>query len=117
MYKRQVLQYRRDRLLVQRVRQALAAHPLQTHSAEALAALLAVSPRTLHRRLEDEGTSFRAVKDSLRRDMAIARLNSSRVPLAVLAGELGFSDSAAFQRAFKGWTGMPPGSYRHPEQG
>ena len=72
---------------------------------------------TSQRRLAEEHTSFRAVKDSLRRDMAIARLNSSQVPLAVLADELGFSDSAAFQRAFKGWTGVPPGSYRHPEQG
>ena len=81
------------------------------------AAALNMAVSTLQRRLAEEHTSFRAVKDSLRRDMAIARLNSSQVPLAVLAGELGFSDSAAFQRAFKGWTGAPPGSYRHPGQG
>jgi AraC-like DNA-binding protein len=40
------------------------------------------------------------------------RLITSDAPLAVLAGELGFSDSATFQRAFKDWTGSPPGLYR-----
>jgi hypothetical protein len=52
-----VLQYRRDRLLVPQVRQALAAHPDRSHSAEALAQLLNVSGRTLHRQLKDEGAS------------------------------------------------------------
>ena len=50
-----VLQYRRDRLLVQRVRQLLAANPGAPHSADALAERLHLSPRTLHRQLKDEG--------------------------------------------------------------
>lgn len=73
---------------------------------------LHMSVSTLQRHLAAEQTTFQALKDELRRDLAIARLNTSEVPLAVLAGELGFSDSAAFQRAFKVWTGSPPGSYR-----
>ena len=73
---------------------------------------LHMSVSTLQRHLALEQTSFQALKDELRRDMAIARLNTSNVPLAALAGELGFSDSAAFQRAFKVWTGSPPGAYR-----
>ena len=67
---------------------------------------------TLQRRLAAEGTSFQALKDELRRDTAIVRLNTSAAPLAALASELGFADSAAFQRAFKGWTGSAPGAYR-----
>ena len=67
---------------------------------------------TLQRRLAADGTSFQALKDELRRDLAIVRLNTSTVPLATLADELGFADSAAFQRAFKGWTGSAPGAYR-----
>ena len=76
------------------------------------AASLPMAPSTLQRRLAQEGTSFRAIKDSLRRDTAIARLYGSRVPLGVLAEELGFADSAAFQRAFKTWTGVAPGTLR-----
>ncbi len=78
----------------------------------AVAAELHLSVSTLQRHLTAEGSSFQAVKDQLRRDLAVVRLITSDVPLAVLAGELGFSDSATFQRAFKGWTGSAPGVYR-----
>ncbi|MBA5638621.1 AraC family transcriptional regulator [Duganella sp. LX20W] len=78
----------------------------------ATAAALHMAPSTLQRRLAGEGTSFQALKDELRRDLAIERLHTSTVALAALAQELGFTDSAAFQRAFKGWTGSPPGAYR-----
>jgi AraC-like DNA-binding protein len=73
---------------------------------------LHMSVTTLQRHLTAEGSSFQTVKDQLRRDTAIVRLNSSTVPLAVVAAELGFSDSATFQRAFKSWTGSAPGVYR-----
>jgi AraC-like DNA-binding protein len=78
----------------------------------AAAEALHVSTSTLQRHLAGEGTSFQALKDELRRDIAIVRLNTSTVPLATLASELGFADSAAFQRAFKCWTGSAPGAYR-----
>ncbi|MGH6617426.1 AraC family transcriptional regulator [Sphingomonas sp.] len=77
---------------------------------------MGMSIATLQRRLARERTSFRAVKEELRRDLAITRLNTSRVPVAILAGELGFADSATFQRAFKIWTGNSPGRYRQREQ-
>ncbi len=78
----------------------------------ATAEALHMSTATLQRRLALEGTSFQALKDALRRDIAILRLNAGPVPLAALAQDLGFTDSAAFQRAFKGWTGSAPGAYR-----
>jgi len=80
------------------------------------AGVLHMSVSTLQRHLATEGTSFQALKDQLRRDLAIVRLNTSTVPLAALADELGFADSAAFQRAFKAWTGGAPGSYRRRQQ-
>lgn len=76
------------------------------------ASSLHMSVSTLQRHLATEGTSFQSLKDQLRRDLAIVRLNTSTVPLAALAEELGFADSAAFQRAFKAWRGGAPGSYR-----
>jgi AraC-like DNA-binding protein len=76
------------------------------------AAVLHVSAATLQRRLAREGTSFRSLKDELRRDTAIGRLSTGTVTLAAVAIELGFADSAAFQRAFKSWTGSAPGAYR-----
>lgn len=91
-------------------------HLLQTRprwpDLEDCADALHLAPSTLQRRLASEGTSFRAIKDGLRRDAAVARLTGSRISLARLADELGFADSAAFQRAFKAWTGVTPGAVR-----
>jgi AraC-like DNA-binding protein len=107
-----VLQYRRDRLLVQRVRQALAAHPLQTHSAEALAALLAVSPRTLHRQLKDEGATLQGLKDEVRRARATELLLRTTRPVKQVAAAAGFLNEKSFIRAFRGWTGQSPAEFR-----
>ncbi|MDO8774943.1 MAG: AraC family transcriptional regulator ligand-binding domain-containing protein [Burkholderiaceae bacterium] len=78
----------------------------------ATADAMCMAPSTLQRHLASEKTSFQVLKDELRRDMAIVRLNASKVSLGQLADELGFADSAAFQRAFKSWTGGAPGTYR-----
>ncbi|MEU8778569.1 AraC family transcriptional regulator [Streptomyces sp. NPDC048606] len=77
-----------------------------------VAARLAVSPATLRRRLQGEGTSFRGIKDQVRRDAAIAGLTEGREPIAELAARLGFSEDTAFHRAFRRWTGTTPGAYR-----
>ena len=103
---------RRDDVVSARVRD----HLQQTQPAwpdlAATADALHMAASTLQRRLAADGTSFQVLKDELRRDLAIVRLNTSTVPLAALADELGFADSAAFQRAFKSWTGSAPGAYR-----
>ncbi len=111
-----VLQYRRDRLLVQRVRQALSAHPGQTHSADDLAALLHVSPRTLHRQLKDEGASLQALKDEVRQARARNLLLRTTRPIKQVAEAAGFQNEKSFIRAFKGWTGASPAEFRHQGQ-
>jgi AraC-like DNA-binding protein len=78
----------------------------------AVARALHMSASTLQRNLAAEGGSFQALKDGLRRDLAIQCLNTDAQPLAAIAADLGFADSAAFQRAFKAWTGSAPGRYR-----
>lgn len=107
-----VLQYRRDRLLVRQVRQALRAHPALTHSAEGLADLLHLSPRTIHRHLREEGTTLQALKDQVRRDLAMDLLLRTQRPLKQIAEAAGFQNEKSFIRAFKGWTGRTPADVR-----
>ncbi|MBI5791293.1 MAG: AraC family transcriptional regulator [Rhodocyclales bacterium] len=104
--------YRRDRALAQRVREHLRAALPEHLALPALAKRLFLSPRTLHRRLEDEGTSFRAIKDGLRRELAIEWLSKTSRPLNRIGTDLGFADAAAFYRAFAAWTGSGPREYR-----
>jgi len=107
-----VLPYRRDRLLVQRVRQALSNQPDDTHNADDLATLLNLSTRTLHRQLKDEGASLQALKDQVRQARAIDLLQRSQRPLKQVAQAAGFQNEKSFIRAFKGWTGQSPDQFR-----
>jgi AraC-like DNA-binding protein len=107
-----VLPYRRDRLLVPQVRQALAAHPDRSHNAEALAELMNVSARTLHRQLKDEGASLQQLKDEVRLERAKDLLYRTRKPVKQVAAEVGFRNEKSFARAFRVWAGVAPGSFR-----
>src|SRR5574337_698827 len=104
--------YRRDRETVQCVRDLIAGALPRSLSLEEIAHNLHLSPRTLHRRLEDEGSSFRAIKDAVRRDFALARLEKTNQPIARIAAELGYAEPSAFFRAFQHWTGVSPTYYR-----
>ena len=107
-----VIPPREDDLVSARVRKHLQRSQPEWPDLAPTADALHMAPSTLQRHLATDGTSFQALKDEPRRDLAIVRLNTSTVPLADLADELGFADSAAFQRAFKSWTGSAPGAYR-----
>ena len=108
--------YRRDRLLVEKVRQALAEHPEHCRNAEELAQWLNMSARTLHRQLREEGSSLQTLKDSVRRERASELLLRTQRPLKQIAAEVGFQNEKSFLRAFKGWTGQTPESYRSTGQ-
>ena len=77
-----------------------------------IASVLKVTRQTLHRRLRAEGVTFEKVLDDLRRDRALRLVAESQTPLAEVAYELGFSDPAAFSRAFRRWTGQSPSAAR-----
>ncbi len=104
--------YRRDREMVIRVRDLLREALPDSPGLGDVAARLHLSPRTVHRRLEDEGSSFRIIKEALRHDMALARLAKTSDPIAQVAADLGYADTSAFYRAFVAWTGMAPVHYR-----
>lgn len=107
-----VLQYRRDRLLVQQVRQALASPAVQIHNADTLAALLMMSPRSLHRQLQEEGASLQQLKDEVRSEKAKDLLLRTTKPVKQVAAASGFRNEKSFIRAFKAWTGAPPSEFR-----
>lgn len=107
-----VLQYRRDRLLVEQVRQVLVSHPDRAHSAEQIARALHTSTRTLHRQLKDEGASLQQLKDETRRERASDLLFRTERPIKQVAAAVGFRNEKSFIRAFRHWTGTTPADFR-----
>jgi AraC-like DNA-binding protein len=104
--------YRRDRLLVEKTRQLLRQDAGSLRSADTLAGLLNVSVRSLHRQLKDEGSSLQAIKDTVRRELALDLLLKTQRPLKQIAERVGFTNEKSFLRAFKGWTGQTPEAVR-----
>jgi AraC-like DNA-binding protein len=101
-----------------RVRSALAAELADGEPAlPALAARLRMSPRSLQRRLQQEGSSLSSLLDRLRADLAVRYLAESQDSIAEVAFLLGFSDVTTFHRAFKRWTGVTPATYRKDPRG
>ena len=73
---------------------------------------LGCSRQTLYRRLKAENVTFEQVLDQLRHRLALELLSQGH-SIKQVSYRLGFSDPAAFSRAFKRWTGSSPGSVRH----
>jgi AraC-like DNA-binding protein len=81
--------------------------------AENVAETLALSLRTLARRLADEGTTYGDVVDQLRRSLATQYLKEPGMSLAQIAWLLGYEGSTSFNHAFKRWTGRSPSADRN----
>jgi len=111
-----VRQYRRDRLLVEQVRQVLATPAGATSDASGIAALLNMSARTLHRQLKDEGASLQQLKDEVRSARACDLLHRSSKPVKQVAAAVGFGNEKSFIRAFRSWTGTSPAEFRRSAQ-
>ena len=77
-----------------------------------LAATLGISSATLRRRLDDELSSIRSLKEQARMELALQYLDRSTLSIDELAAHLDFSSSKAFTRAFKSWKGTTPAHYR-----
>ena len=95
-----------------RVRRLLLEHQSGFPSLQVTARVLHMTPRTLHRRLVAEGTSFREVLESVRHTLAVEHVRSGHFTLDEVAYRLGYTDLANFRRAFKRWEGVPPSAYR-----
>lgn len=79
---------------------------------ESAASVVELTPRTLQRRLAEEGWTFNRLIDDTRKELALDLMTNEALSGAELAFMLGFSDQTAFTRAFRRWFGMTPGQAR-----
>lgn len=104
--------------LAERVRRALERGLLEGDAEPAaVARSLAMSERTLQRRLAAEGTSFQSLSDQLRKAAALKLLARAETPIQEVAFVLGYQDTPSFYRAFKRWTGQTPAEVRRALRG
>jgi len=78
----------------------------------AVARQLKISPRSLQRRLRGQGTSYQALLDDVRRELALRYLDEPCVSVTEVAFLVGFTEPSAFHRAFKRRTGTTPAEAR-----
>lgn len=113
-----LVKYQDRASLTDRIRRMLRQHLAgELPSLETVSEALSLTPQTLRRRLRDEGQGYQALKDDLRRDVAIEYLGRADMTLVTIAERLGFSEPSTFHRAFKKWTGIAPGVYRKTRLG
>jgi AraC-like DNA-binding protein len=93
------------RLLVERLGQSVL-------TLDAVAMILAVSRRTLTRRLAEEGAAFSSILDAVRGDFARALLQDPSLSIGDIAFFLQYSEPAAFHRSFRRWTSQTPLAFR-----
>ncbi len=95
-----------------RVESMLHRHPGRLLAHEEVASMLGASERTLRRRLANEGTSFRDVRERVLQARAQSLLTSTTLNVSDVAEQLGFADASTFCQAFRRWFGQTPGAYR-----
>ncbi len=81
-------------------------------SLESVAGLFALHPRTLNRRLQGQGTSYRQLREECRQALSCQYLRDTDLPVAEIAARLVYADGAAFTRAFRRWSGCTPTAWR-----
>jgi AraC-like DNA-binding protein len=84
---------------------------------DALARDLKMSPRTLRRRLQEEGRTSQGVLDELRMYVAVKYLRDTALTIEDIADAVGFSDGASFRHAFHRWTQTSPQEFRNAWKG
>lgn len=77
-----------------------------------MATTLEMSDRQVRRKLRAEGTSYRAIQDDVRSQVAMKYLRDTALPVEAVAGAVGFDDAANFRRAFRRWAGKTPAEFR-----
>ncbi len=102
--------------LAAEIARRLAAHEEGVPALEVLAKKLHVSSRTLKRRLEQEGTTYRALVEAELRDRCVRLLRDTDLHVSEVAFRAGYTDVSNFSRAFRRWTGESPSAFRASRQ-
>jgi AraC-like DNA-binding protein len=98
-------------LLSERIRRLMLEKQNGFPSLQVTARMFNMTPRTLHRRLLDEGTSYQDLLEDVRRSLAMEHLKSGHMSVQEVAYTLGYTDVSNFRRAFKRWTNLSPSAY------
>ncbi len=98
--------------LAMRVRRIMLEKGHQIPSLTVMARLFHLTPRTLHRRLLEEGASYKTIAEGVRHCLAVEYLKTSSLSIQEIAYLLGYTDLANFRRAFKRWEKIAPSEYR-----
>lgn len=109
---RQMMQPDNVRDIVAKVRDAVSYSPGNGSSLERVARKLGMSARSLRNHLAEAGASFRDIRSEIREAYATRYLTDTKLSLDIIAEKVGFSDQAAFTRAYRNWTGRTPGEVR-----
>jgi len=107
------LEHRQQTGIVGLVRQQILGPLGLVASVDEVAKALAMSTRSLRRKLESENTSYKSILDQERQQIAQQLLHGSKMKLDELAFHLGYADTASFSRAFRRWMGCSPGEFRN----
>lgn len=104
-----------DRALKTRIRALLKDYFFEAqkfYPMEAVARKFNMSVQSLRRRLEEEGSSYRNLKEEIRREAAITWLRDERIPISEISRMCGFAETNGLSRAMKSWVGVSPSVYR-----
>jgi len=107
-----LLQQDSNRSLIGKVHLALLRTPEKYPSIQEVAEQLAMSERSLRRRLTELNTSYKEIFNQVRLELAVRYLQDSNLAMEDIAQLVGFSDSTSFYRSFKKWTGKAPSAFR-----
>jgi AraC-like DNA-binding protein len=97
------------------VRRILMTNLGRNMNASSVASRLETTPRTLRRKLRDQGLTFRQILDELRAEVASRYLRDTDMSIEDIAHALGFSDAANFRHAFRRWTNNSPQQFRESQ--
>jgi AraC-like DNA-binding protein len=106
---------RDDDGLTSSIREIIISSPSQIPHLPDMAHRLAMSPRTLRRRLQERNTTYQSILDEVRKELAKKYVAGTNLSIDQIAGRLGFTEAATFRRAFKKWTGMNIKEFKRSE--